>query len=81
MFKIQINWSVSVKCIGTVAAESLNLFSIAQQTGFTRELVEAGIKDVVHGIFKVLKRGAVVDLCLGAVGKIYFQSADIKFRF
>eukprot|EP00842_Homolaphlyctis_polyrhiza_P004398 jgi/Hompol1/495/HPOL_003921-RA len=60
---------------GTGAAEVMNLSMVAQLTGFTRDLVEAGLKDIVHALFRVLKRGSIVNLTFGAVGKLIFQFA------
>lgn len=67
--------------LGTGAAEALNLAAVAQQIGFTRDLVEAGVKDIVNGLTRVLKRGSIVNLTMGMLGKMVFQNQDIKFRF
>ncbi|KAJ3275036.1 Coiled-coil domain-containing protein 81 [Terramyces sp. JEL0728] len=67
--------------LGTAAAEALNLAAVAQQIGFTRDLVEAGIKDIVNGLTRILKRGSIVNLTMGVLGKMVFQNQDIKFRF
>ncbi|KAI8923519.1 hypothetical protein BC831DRAFT_470742 [Entophlyctis helioformis] len=67
--------------VGTLAAEVLNLSSVAQRTGFSRDHVEAGLKDIVHALFRILKRGSIVNLTFGNLGKLVFQSQDVKFRF
>ncbi|KAJ3355390.1 hypothetical protein HDU91_005674, partial [Kappamyces sp. JEL0680] len=67
--------------LGTGAAEPLNLAAVAVSVGFTRDLVEAGIKDIVNGLTKLLRKGTVINLTMGAIGKIIFQSNDIKFKF
>ncbi|KAJ3305782.1 Coiled-coil domain-containing protein 81 [Kappamyces sp. JEL0829] len=67
--------------LGTGAAEPLNLAAVAVSVGFTRDLVEAGIKDIVNGLTKLLRKGTAINLTMGAIGKIIFQSNDIKFKF
>nr|KAJ3423122.1 Coiled-coil domain-containing protein 81 [Polyrhizophydium stewartii] len=67
--------------VGIGPAEVMNLASVAQITGFPRDLVEAGLKDIVHALFKILKRGSIVNLAFGTLGKLVFQSQNVKFRF
>ncbi|KAJ8330113.1 Coiled-coil domain-containing protein 81 [Batrachochytrium dendrobatidis] len=66
---------------GSCVAESMNFSLVAQLTGFQRDLIEAGLKDIVHGLFKVLKRGSTVNLAFGQLGRMSMQSHSIKFRF
>lgn len=66
---------------GTGSAETLNLAAVAVQVGFPRDLVESGVKDIVNGLTKILKRGSQVNLTMGNMGKLAFQNNDVKFRF
>ena len=66
---------------GTGAAEPLNLAAVAVSVGFTRDLVEAGVKDIVNGLTTILRKGSTANLTMGMLGKIVFQSNDIRFKF
>jgi hypothetical protein len=67
--------------VGTGAAESLNLAAVAINVGSTRESVEAGVKDIVNGLTRVLRRGSNISLSMGSLGKLNFQNNDVTFRF
>ncbi|KAH6590259.1 hypothetical protein BASA50_009519 [Batrachochytrium salamandrivorans] len=62
-------------------AEMMNMSLLAQITGFQRDMVEAGLKDIVHAVFRILKRGSVAILIFGSLGRLILQSPSIKFRF
>ncbi|KAJ2997467.1 Coiled-coil domain-containing protein 81 [Globomyces sp. JEL0801] len=74
----QIDRSIT---LGTLAAEPLNLAAVAKQIGFTRDLVEAGVKDIVNALVRILRRGSIITLTMGVLGKLVFQNQDVKFRF
>ncbi|KAJ1345261.1 hypothetical protein BSLG_000775 [Batrachochytrium salamandrivorans] len=61
-------------------AEMMNMSLLAQITGFQRDMVEAGLKDIVHAVFRILKRGSVAILIFGSLGRLILQSPSIKFR-
>ncbi|KAH6565165.1 hypothetical protein BASA60_010042 [Batrachochytrium salamandrivorans] len=52
-------------------AEMMNMSLLAQITGFQRDMVEAGLKDIVHAVFRILKRGSVAILIFGSLGTTY----------
>ncbi|KAJ3195607.1 Coiled-coil domain-containing protein 81 [Irineochytrium annulatum] len=62
-------------------AETVNFSSIAQDSGFARDDVEAGLKDIVHGLFRVLKKGKTIVLPFAALGRLYFQHREIRLRY
>jgi nucleoid DNA-binding protein len=66
--------------VGTSVAEPLNLSAVANQSGFKRDDIECGLKDIVHAIFKSLKKGAEITLPISTVGKLCFQQKDIRLR-
>ncbi|KAI8843783.1 hypothetical protein BJ741DRAFT_589232 [Chytriomyces cf. hyalinus JEL632] len=74
---------VQNKIIGTGsnAAEPLNFAAIATISGFSRDDVEPGIKDMVHALFLLLKRGSNVSLLFPEMGRLVFYNCDIKFTF
>ncbi|KAJ3287389.1 hypothetical protein HK104_008639 [Borealophlyctis nickersoniae] len=68
---------------GAKAAEPMNYSAISAQSsnGFSRETVEAGLKDLVHGLVKILRRGMRVVLPFGPMGRMYFQNGEIRLIF
>jgi hypothetical protein len=63
------------------AAEPLNLAAVSKQIGFQRSLVEAGLKDIINALTKIVRKGSPVSLTFGALGKLTFVNFDIRFRF
>ncbi|KAJ3414067.1 Coiled-coil domain-containing protein 81 [Chytridiales sp. JEL 0842] len=76
---IQVNRNTAI--VGTSAAETLNFSAVASQSGFKRDDIECGLKDIVHAIFKSLKAGSDITLPVSVIGKLYFQQKDIRLRF
>jgi hypothetical protein len=66
---------------GTSAAEPLNLAVIAQEVGFSRDVIESGIKDLVNALTLILRQGSIVHLVMGKVGKLVFNNLEVKFIF
>lgn len=62
------------------AIESMHLTTISEETGLHRDIVEAGLKDILLFVTKALKRGAAVTLSLGRVGHLHFKMGSVKFR-
>ena len=67
--------------VGTGAAEPLNLAAVAAAVGFSREIVEAGVKDIVNGLTRAIRLGSTISLTMGIIGKLTFQNNDVKFRY
>jgi hypothetical protein len=65
---------------GVSAAEPLNYSCVAHETGFARELVEAGIKDIAFSLSTNLKKGLSVNLGMHFIGKLVFENQTISFR-
>lgn len=63
------------------AAEPLNLAAISKQIGFQRSFVEAGLKDIINALTKIVRKGNPVSLSFGSLGKLSFVNYDIRFRF
>ncbi|KAI8904301.1 hypothetical protein EDD86DRAFT_213075 [Gorgonomyces haynaldii] len=77
----KVDRSFLLELQGMSGAEPLNFYSVAQQTGFSREMVEAGLKDIVNALIRVLRRGSAANLSTGNLGKLVFQNQDVKFKF
>ncbi|KAI9349434.1 hypothetical protein DFJ73DRAFT_760568 [Zopfochytrium polystomum] len=73
--------SRTVGTAGVQAAEPLNFAAVASQSGFGRDEIEAALKDIVHALFRVLKKGSTVVLPFSNLGRLYFQNREIKLRF
>ncbi|KAI9329197.1 hypothetical protein BDR26DRAFT_923038 [Obelidium mucronatum] len=70
-------WNVT----GSNSAEPMNFAAIAGLSGFSRDDVEPGLRDIVHALFLVLKRGSNVSLLFADMGRLIFQNREIKFCF
>ncbi|KAI8613012.1 hypothetical protein BC830DRAFT_515384 [Chytriomyces sp. MP71] len=69
-----------VQLTGSNAAEPMNYAAVASINGFSREDAETGLKDIVHALFLILKRGSNVSLGFPEMGKLVFYNRDIKFK-
>ncbi len=70
-----------IRGIGTMSAETLRFSAISFKSPFTRDELESGLKDILHALTKVVRRGSFVCLTLGSVGKLLFQNSTIKMRY
>ncbi|KAJ3127609.1 hypothetical protein HK098_006048 [Nowakowskiella sp. JEL0407] len=50
-------------------------------SGFRRDDVETALKDIVHGFFKVLKRGGSIILPFGNLGKLILKQKEVRIKF
>ncbi|KAJ3094271.1 Coiled-coil domain-containing protein 81 [Phlyctochytrium planicorne] len=66
---------------GYAPAEHVNFSLVSQKSGLSKDDMESGLKDIVHAMFRVLKRGKNVVLPFAELGKLYFQHREIKLRF
>ncbi|KAI9197302.1 uncharacterized protein BJ171DRAFT_520663 [Polychytrium aggregatum] len=66
---------------GPTVSEPLNFSALTQYCSYPRDELEAGVKDIVHALHRVLKRGTNVVLAMGSFGKLYFQNPEIRLRF
>ena len=66
---------------GAVAAESLNFAVLANNLHIKRSEVEAGLKDIINGLTKILRNGSGRSLALEDVGNLQFDAAKVKFSF
>ncbi|KAI8853531.1 hypothetical protein BC829DRAFT_439936 [Chytridium lagenaria] len=66
---------------GYAPAEHVNFSMVSQRSGLSKDDIESGLKDFVHGMFRVLKRGKNVVLPMSSLGRLYFQHREIKLRF
>ncbi|RKO84153.1 hypothetical protein BDK51DRAFT_28534, partial [Blyttiomyces helicus] len=66
---------------GASMGEMLNFSAVAATCGFSREVLETGLKDIVHSVARVLRRGTKVALPFGKLGKLYFQNSEIRLIF
>ncbi|KAJ3021000.1 UNVERIFIED_CONTAM: Coiled-coil domain-containing protein 81, partial [Siphonaria sp. JEL0065] len=66
---------------GSNSAEPMNFAAVAGLSGFSRDDVEPGLRDIVHALFLVLKRGSNISLLFADMGRLVFQNREIKFCF
>ncbi|KAJ3074914.1 hypothetical protein HDU98_009883 [Podochytrium sp. JEL0797] len=66
---------------GSNSAEKLNFAAVATMSGFSRDHVEPGLRDIVHALVLVLKRGSHVSLLFADMGRLIFHQREVRFCF
>lgn len=75
---LKLNRSISKV---TDAAEPINYSAISQGTKYTRDVVEAVLKDLVHGMQVNLKLKEELALTCGRLGRLTLTQTQVQFKF
>ncbi|TPX61416.1 hypothetical protein SpCBS45565_g07243 [Spizellomyces sp. 'palustris'] len=66
---------------GISAPELFNFAGAASRCRRSRETVDLAIKDLVHALLRILRRGSTVILRFNGIGKLHFRQGTIRFIF
>ncbi|KAI8824458.1 uncharacterized protein EV422DRAFT_520172 [Fimicolochytrium jonesii] len=66
---------------GAPPPDPFNFSACALHSGVPRETLEVGIKDITHGVIRVIKRGATVVLPFYGIGRLVFKEGNLRFSF
>ncbi|KNC97512.1 uncharacterized protein SPPG_06987 [Spizellomyces punctatus DAOM BR117] len=66
---------------GIPAPELFNFSGAASRCKRSRETVDLAMKDLVHALLRILRRGSTVILRFKGIGKLHFRQGTIRFIF